>query len=142
MATLQVVADQINRLKSRFGDKAFDDEFVKLVKAELRNMVDGNVTRCCDLFIGNRPHHKPPVLDDFRQARLAEEKVKVEYAARGAMDAMTRGPAGNEGLKRYLAKAFPGCKTLNEAIEVRRHQIEIAKANDPTYDPMKDPLWN
>ncbi len=136
---MHLVANQINRLKSRFGEKAFDDEFVTLVKNELRNMVDANVIRCVDVFIGNRPHHKPPVLSDFRDARLAEEKVKLEYCARGAMNAMSRHAQG--GLQAYLAKDFPGCKTLMEAVAVRQHQIRIAKADDPNYEPMTDPKW-
>ncbi len=136
-----ILANQINRLKSRFGEKAFDDEFVKLIQKELSGMVDANVIRCVDLFIGNRPHHKPPVLDDFRQARLTEEKVRIEYCAREAINNMNRDSVQNLGLKNYLAKEFPGCHTVNEAINVRRLQIRLQKLENPNYDPMKDPKW-
>lgn len=138
MASMQLVAEQINRLKAHFGDKAFSEEFVKLIRNEIKNMADGDVIRCVDLFIGNRPHHKAPVLDDFRQARLSEQKVRVEYAAKEAIANMRRSPEFGSGLKKYLEREFPGCKTLNEAIEVRKLQIRLAKAEDPNYDPMCD----
>jgi len=135
-----LVMNQINRLKSRFGEKAFDDEFVKLAVRELMQMADGNVIRSVDVWIGNRPANRPPLLDDFRQARLTEERVRLQNDISGALQTVNSGPR-EQGLKAYLAKEFPGCKTLAEAIEVRRLQIKIAKADDPNYDPMTDPKW-
>ena len=62
-------------------------------------------------------------------------RLKLRFGER-AFDAESQ-----KGLKVYLEREFPGCKTLNEAIEVRRLQIRLARVEDKNYDPMKDPKW-
>lgn len=140
MAAPMLVMSQINRLKSRFGEKAFDDEFVKLATRELMAMVDANVIRSIDLWIGNRPHNRPPLLADFREARLAEAKVKFEYSARESMRAFESRRLGKSAIE--MLKPLVGrVSSVAEAVEVRRLQIQAEMAKNPDYDPMCDEKW-
>ncbi len=142
MASLNLIAQQINRLKSRFGDKAFDDEFVKLAKAEFVPMADGNVIRAVDVWIGSRPANRPPLIADFREARLAEAKVRIDYAASEAMRGFERGPRGSiESFRRIMRPLVGHVESVAEAIEIRKIQIRAEKAKNPNYDPMTDPKW-
>ncbi len=139
MADLIKVAKQIERLKSRFGDRAFDPEFIDLARGEMARMRDDALIKMVDFFIGSRPANRPPLISDFRDGRYAAEKVSFNADVAGALKALDK--PWQTGLKPYLENNFPGCKTLEEAVEVRRLQIQIAKANDQTYDPMQDPTW-
>lgn len=131
---------QKTRLIDRFGEKNFSKEFSLLVSIECVNMPDEPFVQMVNAMIGNRTPNNPPLLQSFRDGRLAYEKRRFEADVRGAAQAW-HGDARFQGLRAYLAKAFPGCKSLAEAVEVRKHQIEIAKADDPAYDPMKDAKW-
>lgn len=130
---------QMDRLQKRFGAKAIDNEFTKLVWLDVDSMSESGFLRSVNIWIGNRSHLKPPLLSEFREARLNEEKYRLGNEAKGAADSMGNHP--QMGLRAYLAKEFPGCKSLNEAIEVRALQIKVQKANDPNYEPMTDPKW-
>ena len=132
--------EQILRLKTKFGEKAFDVESVALIRREVINMRGEEFRFLVDGLISTRLHSRPPLVSDFRDARLAVEKRILEATVSAASRAMSS-PVFHSGLKSYLEKEFPGCRTLNEAVEVRRLQIQVAKANDPSYDPMEDPKW-
>ncbi len=131
---------QVERLKNRFGPKAFDQEFTRLIAAELKFLNDEGFLKIVNFMIGSRPTTRPPLLQDFRDAKVLEDKKRFENEVNQAAKVFEH-PAAQGGLKKYLAKEFPGCKSLKEAIEVRRLQIQIAKANDPNYDPMLDQKW-
>lgn len=131
---------QKSRLIDRFGERNFSKEFSLLCSLECKSIPDQPFVDIVNFMIGSRIPNKPPLLADFRDARLAYEKRKFEQDAFGAARAM-REPARFEGLKSYLARAFPGCKTLNQAVEVRRLEIQIEKAKNSKYEPMKDPKW-
>lgn len=142
MASQALIMNQINRLKSRFGDKAFDSEFVILAAREFAPMAEGNVIRAVDVWVGNRPANRPPLITDFRDARLAEAKVRVDYAATEAMRGFERGPKGSiESFRRIMRPLVGHVESVAEAIEIRKHQIRIEKAKNPNYDPMTDPKW-
>lgn len=130
---------QKSRLIDRFGERNFSKEFSLLVAIELKSMPDQIFVDMVNALIGARRPNDPPLLADFRMARLAHEKRELDRDVFGASRAMDRPWAG--GLKPYLAKEFPGCKTLNEAVEVRKLQIQIEQSKNPSYDPMKDPKW-
>lgn len=129
--------EQVNRLRTRFGENAFDKEFTKLVANEVGTMSEYGFKRACDIWIGSRSRGKAPLLSEFREARLAEEKIKLDNATYLAANILTK-PQKFGGLKLYLEKEFPGCKTLAQAVEVRRLQIRLAKIENPDYDPMSD----
>jgi len=127
------------RLIDRFGQNNFSKEFSLLCSIECQTMPDAPFVEMVNAMIGNRKPSNPPLLQDFRDARLAYEKRKFEADVTGAQRGMNTAWAG--GLQAYLRREFPGCKTLNEAVEVRKHQIAIAKAEDANYDPMTDVKW-
>jgi len=135
-----VMAKQITRLKLRFGERAFDAETVRLIRREVESMDEKEFELLVDGLIATRLHTKAPLIADFRAGRLTVEKRILDAASRGAERAFST-PNMSVGLVGYLAREFPGCKTLNEAVAVRRHQIKIAQADDPSYDPMMDPKW-
>lgn len=82
----------------------------------------------------------PPLPINYRDA-AREEKRHKESRGIQSLEELSKFHERNMGLQAYLAKAFPGCKTLMEAVEVRKIQIQIAKAKDPSYDPMTDKAW-
>lgn len=131
---------QKTRLIDRFGPKNFSTEFALLCSIECKPLPNEAFVDIVNFLIGSRPANRPPLLADFRDARLAFEKRQFEKDAYGAARAM-REPARFEGLRKYLAREFPGCKSLNEAVEVRKLQIQIEKSRNPQYDPMADTKW-
>lgn len=127
------------RLVDRFGERSFSKEFSLLVAIECRPLPDQDFVQMVNAMIGSRRPNDPPLIADFRNARHAWERRVFERDLAGAERAMDM-PA-KDGLKLYLAKKFPGCKSLNAAVEVRRLQIQVQKADDHNYDPMCDRKW-
>lgn len=127
------------RMIDRFGERNFSKEFSLLVSLECRPLPDDVFVQMVNAMIGSRRPNDPPLIRDFRDARLAWAKRNFERDLQGAERAVN-GPAQG-GLKLYLVRNFPGCDTLDQAAEVRKHQIAIARANDPDYHPMADKKW-
>lgn len=127
MADLIKVAKQIERLKSRFGDRSFDPEFIDLARGEMARMRDDALVRMVDFFIGSRPANRPPLISDFRDGRYAAERVSFNAEVGAAIKAFDT--PWQDGLKPFLEKSYPGCKTLNESVQVQilRNQMERAK---------------
>lgn len=123
----QFFREQIGRLKTRFGDRAFDAEFVKLVALEVNTMSEQAFSRTVGTFIGSRKHTDPPRLSEFREARLREEKYAFDQEVRGAANVLDWPAKG--GLQRFLAREYPGAKTLNEAVEIQILRNQIARAD-------------
>lgn len=119
---------QWDRLVSRFGDRAMDQELMRLVAIEVGTMSQEAFRHSVDTWIGHRPHTKPPLLAEFREARLAEEKARLSRVARGAVDAMNH-PAARDGLKKVLALKYPGCNSLMDAVKVQILRNQIERAN-------------
>ncbi len=128
------------RLIDRFGEKNFSKEFSLLVALECKSVPDDVFTQMVNAMIGNRTPNQPPLLQAFRDGRLAYERRKFEADVRGASQAW-HGEARFQGLRAYLAREFPGCKSLAEAVEVRKLQIQLRRADEPAYDPMADAKW-
>lgn len=83
--TGEIFAAQVKRLQGRFGMKAFDQQFVDLVWRECREMTDGAFITFVDVIIGSRPHTRPPLLTEFREAKLTDSnsRVRQEKVASG-----------------------------------------------------------
>lgn len=128
------------RFIDRFGKNNFSPEFSLLVSIECRSMPDEPFVHMVNALIGNRKPSNPPLMQDFRDARLAFEKRKFESEVRGA-SGMWNGSARFVGLKVYLATNFPGCTSLSEATEIRKLQIMAEKTRNPAYHPMEDRTW-
>ncbi len=132
--------NQKARLIDRFGERNFSKEFSLLVAIECNSMPDQAFVDLVNVLIGSRKPNDPPLIANFRDARLAYERRQFDRDVHGATRAWN-GPARFMGLKAYLAKDFPGCKSLSEAVEVRRLQIRVARADGPSYNPMADKRW-
>lgn len=121
---IKTLADQIERLRKRFGAKAFDDEFIKLVKREVLDMADYDMINLVDIMIGTRPAHKAPTIVDFREGRHLINKRKFSREVEAACISWDR-LALPEALKKY----WPGCVSATEAMEVEILKMKVAKAN-------------
>jgi hypothetical protein len=117
---------QIARLQIRFGEKNLDPEFIQLIWREVHDMSDAGFTRFCDVLIGSRTSNKPPLLSDFREARLAEQKLKFQNEAVGAARAFENGPKKN--LSEVLSGHFGKVGSIAEAIEVAK--LKLLKDDD------------
>jgi len=139
--TTEVLMRGIERLTIRFGARSFDPETVSLIYREVNAMSEAAFNRLVDVLIGSRKATNPPLIQDFRDARIAEQNKMFQDDVHGAARAMNSGPR-QQGLQKFLKERFGGgVTTLNQAIEIRRMQIQARKATDPSYDPLTDPEW-
>ncbi len=125
---MRILADQLERLKRRFGAKNFDPEFIKLIANEVRSMADYDFVKFCDVMIGTRPPNKPPLIADFREARIRSEKIKFDFMTSSLAKTLAE-PAKQEGLKKILREQYGNVSSVNEAIEYKRLKNQLAKAN-------------
>lgn len=128
---------EMGRIIGTFGKAAYSEERTDLIHRAIKGLGYGEFSRVVDHMISTFRY--PPLPKDFAEAAIAERKKRFDQDVHGAAQAMRRPWQG--GLKAYLEKDFPGCKTLAEAVEVRRLQIQLARAENPNYDPMTDPKW-
>lgn len=116
---------QVQRLILRFGQRNFDPEFCKLIFREVDGMSEQGFLRFCDVLIGSRTPNKPPLLTDFREARLNEQKHKFENDVRGATQALTR--RAPEEMRKYLRQVlshdYGGVESVKEALEIARLRL-------------------
>ena len=121
---------QIKRLKMRFGEKAFDPEFVKLVGAEVSSMSNRDFQDIVDIMISTRGHTRPPLITEFKEARLRKEKYKFNYEVQGAVNTLSK---TTKKLKDILEEnGYNGCDSVLDAVneEVFKNQIKKADQSD------------
>lgn len=108
-----------------------DNEFKKLVAIEVRDMNTFDFRETVNVWIGERPHTKPPLLADFRQAVLARNNSKFKREVRDAghaMQAMNIDPAK---LAKTLEQEYgAGIDTPSKALEFKRLKARIKKAEE------------
>lgn len=131
--TQEFFKNQISRLKERFSDRAFDNQFVMLIWADCHDMAESAFKRSCDVFIGSRSPNKPPLLSEFREARLAEEKTKFENDLKGASNFLKRKAPDEmrKHLRAILSKEFGGVESVKDALDVARHRLRVKAADEP-----------
>jgi hypothetical protein len=114
--------EQFERLRRRFGEKAMDDEFKALVAEACFTMSEPELKRTVDVFIGSRPHTKPPLLTDFRDAAQAEANRNFKADVRWAANFVTRrAPADMKAqLKRTLSQEYGGVDSVSDALAIAR----------------------
>lgn len=122
--TREVFDEQIRRLRLRFGERAFDSEFTRLIAGEMQHTTDPDLIYIVSNLISSRPATRPPLMVDFREARLSQEKYKFNQDVSGAADAVFDW-SKQKGLQAYLDENYPGCKSLWEAVQV---QVEVNQA--------------
>lgn len=121
--------NQKPRFIDRFGAKNFSKEFSLLVLMECRDVSDQDFVEIANFMIGSRSANKPPLLHDFRDARLIKEKAALRRNIEGALNSMQREAKRDSGLYAFLAKEYGSeCKTLNQAVEIQIERNRIEKA--------------
>lgn len=121
----------ITRLQVRFGNRAIDNEFIQLAWREVHDMSEAWFARTVDTWIGSRSHNKPPLLSEFREARIAEEKLKFENDLRGATGFLERRAPEEmrKHLRAILIKEFGGVEGIQDALEVARLKQKVRQSN-------------
>lgn len=114
---------QMNRLKIRFGAKAFDSEFIRLLGLEVVSISDEFFRRTIDTWIGTRKNNNPPLLTDFKEARLAFDKDKFIYEVEAVNHIW------QSGLKEILWINYK-VATITEAIEMEKLKIRLEGAHE------------
>lgn len=114
---------QIERLKTRFGAKAFDPEFIRILGLEVASISDEFFRRTIDTWIGTRKNTNPPLLTDFREARIAFEKGVFNQQVAGAAHAFEYKPFKDVMRKHY------NVDSLSEAIELERLRLKLGEKN-------------
>ena len=121
---------QIKRLKLRFGDRAFDGEFTKLIGKEVYSLTDFDFVDMVDLIISTRNHTRPPTIIDFREHRIQIEKKRLSKAVNEVNQVLTK---STKKLTEILSDlGYNGCDSIMDAIEVERIKLLVNKADsDP-----------
>jgi phosphoenolpyruvate carboxylase len=122
--------EQWQRLKNKFG-KAMDDELKQLVSLEMKDMSYAGFKRAVDVFIGSRTPNKPPLLSEFREARLLEERQRLRNETAAAARSLYKHP-GN--IREVLKPVFGGVSSVKEALEIAKHKRLIARQNGDDPD--------
>lgn len=118
---------QVQRLQIAFGEKPFDKMRLSMIRGRVGESYPA-FCRIVDKFISARRPSDPPLPQDFADAYRLEEKNEFLRDVNGAIDAMNT-PWQN-GLQEFLAKEYPGCKTLNEAVQVQILKNQIRRAQE------------
>lgn len=114
--------EQIDRLRRRFGAKAFDVEIVKILGREVSSLPEDFFKRSIDTWIASRKTSNPPMLAEFRECRLAFEKGIFKEEVRQATKSYEQGRAA------ALQKEF-NVGTVEEAYELAKLKIRLGGAN-------------
>lgn len=127
---------QVQRLRARFGEKNFDHEFIQLVWREVYDMDEQAFIKTVDVMIGTRTPNRPPLLTDFRDARLAWQKRKFDEDLRGATRFLQkRAPEEMRNhLRLVLSKDFGGVESVTDALEIAKLKRQTARANGQDPD--------
>jgi hypothetical protein len=127
--TQEFFREQIARLQQRFGPKAFDEEFNRIIAAEVKFMSEISFVKLVNHLIGSRPPSRPPLLVAFKEGRLNDEREALSRASQGAAKSFNN-PALSEGLKSILARDYNGARTALEAVHIQILRNQIKKANE------------
>jgi hypothetical protein len=116
---------QMQRITGTFGDgRVYSRERVAMIWGSVSDLSAKSFSNIVNLFIATL--RQPPLPSDFREAAYAERKRSFESDVVGAAKAMDI-PWQN-GLQAFLAREYPGCKTLNQARDVQIEKNKIKRA--------------
>lgn len=116
---------QMTRLRTRFGEKAFDREMTRLIAQEVKTMSEAGLRRAIDVMIGSKPAHLAPLLAEFREARLAEERNRFNNETQAAAKALRRAPEEmRSNIRSLLDDHYDGASSLKDALEIARRKIK------------------
>lgn len=121
--------EQWKRLIIRFGAKNMDSEFGKLALAEVHDMSEHGFKRFVDVLIGSRTAHKPPLLSEFREARIKEAEQRFKNDVAGATRAL-KDPRIAKPLSEVLKRDFGAVSGVMEALEIARLRQRTSNNGD------------
>jgi hypothetical protein len=115
---------EMHRLESTFSPSAFSFERLELIRR--------NFARIVDHLIAN--FRTPPLPKDFKEAASAERNHMADLRS---VPSIYQPDFKSKPLKKVLERFYPGCETLNEAIEVEKIKLRVARAdeNEPDGGP-------
>lgn len=118
---------QIKKLSEAFPGKNFDQARIGMIWSFCHDLANEQFSFIANHFIKTRSATRPPLPADFDEAARLEIKNAFSRDVEGAAAAMnTPWPTG---LKSFLEKNYPGCKTINDAMSVERLKIQVKKAS-------------
>lgn len=109
---------QIKRLQIHFGAKAFNSESVRVFGKEVVFVSDEFFRNTVDTWIGARKTSNPPLLPDFREAKLTFERNNLKRECRQATVGF------NNGLKEVLRRVYK-VDTIEEAFEIEQLKLRM-----------------
>lgn len=115
---------QMHRLESAFGERHFPLERLELIWGLVAWMGLGQFSCVVDHMLSTMRY--APLPKDFKEASILEKKKAFENDVGGAIKALNTPWSG--GLQAFLTKQYPGCKTLNEAVQVQILQNQVQRA--------------
>lgn len=122
--------EHVERLKQRFGEKAFDLQFVQLIWPEVRDLTEPEFVGLVNFFLGSRTATRPPLVPDFKEGVITIQKKNFQQDLNGAMKSLTKEwPKGS--LRRALDANpdWKGCKTAWEAVQVQILKNRVKEAD-------------
>lgn len=129
----EVFNKQIDRLKVRFNEKHFDLEFTRLAWLEVKAMSESRFIWQVNTWLGSKPVNKPPMMAEFTEARLAEEKLKRSGEAAAASRAFHS--RDTKPISEVLKPHFGQVTSIQEALEIARMKIRTQNGEDPGGGP-------
>lgn len=121
--TQEEFVHQMKRFDSVFGQKSYPWERLELIKRHVIDLPPYNFSRIVDHLLSTM--RQAPLPKDFKEAAYAERKQMEDL--RSVPDIMKPDYKGDKTLQKVLARDYPGCKTLWEAVEVEKVKIRISK---------------
>jgi len=120
--TQEFFRTQLTRLRTRFGERNVDQEFVQLVWREVHDMSEASFKRFCDVLIGSRSANKPPLLSEFREARMNEQKLKFDNDVKAATQMLKRQAPEEmrKHMRQVLSRDFGAVESITDALEIAR----------------------
>lgn len=114
---------QIDRLRARFGAKAFDPEITKVLAKEVATLSEDFFRNTVSIWIGSRKNSNPPLAAEFRECKAAYDRGKL----RKEVDQATRG--WGTSLREVLRVKY-NVDSLQEAFELEKLKIRLGGDND------------
>jgi hypothetical protein len=123
---------EMHRLESTFSPSAFSFERLELIRRYVADIPARNFARIVDHLIAN--FRTPPLPKDFKEAASAERNHMADLRS---VPSIYQPDFKSKPLKKVLERFYPGCETLNEAIEVEKIKLRVARAdeNEPDGGP-------
>lgn len=119
---------EMEKLRAEFGSNYFKASRLKLIWDYVSDLSSYEFSRIVNGFLGKLRH--APLPEDFKEEARNLRRItaisKFDQDVNGAIRAMN---FSNINIQEALTRAgYPGCKTINEAVEVERLKIRVERA--------------